>query len=82
MREQIETIENTIKQGTQVFWVHTGYEVRATKGFTDFNIIWHGGRHDSSCIGLSNKDHTSLNGKVDGFFTIDSEGKQNFLFQN
>jgi hypothetical protein len=82
MREQIERIEDTIKQGNQVFWVHTGYEVKATKGFTDFNIIWNGGRHDASCIGLSNKARTSINGRLDGFFTIDSKGKENFLFTN
>ena len=82
MNKHIELIEETIKSGNRVYWVHTGYEVRATKGFTDFNIVWHGGRHDSSCVGLSNKDRTSLNGRLDGFFTIDSTGKENFLFTN
>jgi len=82
MRKEIETIEETIKNGERVYWVHTGYEVKATRGFTDFNIIWHGGRHDSSCIGLSNRSKTSLNGRLDGFFTIDSTGKENFLFTN
>lgn len=82
MRKQIETIEQKVKDGNRVYWVHTGYEVKANSDYSDFNIIWSGWRGDSSCIGLSNKSRTSLNGRLDGFFTIDSTGKENFLFTN
>ena len=79
-RSQIKQIENLVRSGTRVFWVHEGYEV--LKYNEEFNIVFNKGQTDASCIGLSNTNKTSLNGRANGFFTIDNDGKENFLFDD
>lgn len=63
----LEQIKTAVERGETVHWATTAYEV-VKDSIGQWLIIYHRGRRDEHCIGLTHQDGVTMNGARDQFF--------------
>ena len=66
---KLQEIKEAIKEGKNVYWSNSLYQVIKPKN--DTYIIYC--KSNGYCIGLTHKDNFTLNGKEDDFYILDNE---------